>query len=150
MKRFRLLLMFVALLNALGIWAEEANLKLHFNFENATGNAVPEAVSGGTLKGTLQNNAKVEKMGKYHVLNLGSANGYFDMGAGAGKVMAGCTNFTISMYYYVNANQDISGLGNFLFTFSTQETCSSDAGCYYFYVLNTQRFAASQAVTAGV
>lgn len=145
MKRFRLLLMFVALLNALGIWAEEANLKLHFNFENATGNAVPEAVSGGTLKGTLQNNAKVEKMGKYHVLNLGSANGYFDMGAGAGKVMAGCTNFTISMYYYVNANQNISGLGNFLFTFSTQETCSSDAGCYYFYALNTQRFAASQA-----
>lgn len=144
MKRFRLLLMFVALLNALGIWAEEANLKLHFNFENATGNAVPEAVSGGTLKGTLQNNAKVEKMGKYHVLNLGSANGYFDMGAGAGKVIAGCTNFTISMYYYVNANQDISGLGNFLFTFSTQETCSSDAGCYYFYALNTQRFAASQ------
>lgn len=145
MKRFRLLLMFVALLNALGIWAEEANLKLHFNFENATGNAIPEAVSGGTLKGTLQNNAKVEKMGKYHVLNLGSANGYFDMGADAGKVMAGCTNFTISMYYYVNANQDISGLGNFLFTFSTQETCSSDAGCYYFYALNTQRFAASQA-----
>lgn len=145
MKRFRLLLMFVALLNALGIWAEEANLKLHFNFENATGNAVPEAVSGGTLKGTLQNNAKVEKMGKYHVLNLGSANGYFDMGAGAGKVIAGCTNFTISMYYYVNASQDISGLGNFLFTFSTQETCSSDAGCYYFYALNTQRFAASQA-----
>lgn len=145
MKRFRLLLMFVALLNALGIWAEEANLKLHFNFENATGNAVPETVSGGTLKGTLQNNAKVEKMGKYHVLNLGSANGYFDMGAGAGKVIAGCTNFTISMYYYVNANQDISGLGNFLFTFSTQETCSSDAGCYYFYALNSQRFAASQA-----
>lgn len=145
MKRFRLLLMFVALLNALGIWAEEANLKLHFNFENATGNAVPEAVSGGTLKGTLLNNAKVEKMGKYHVLNLGSANGYFDMGAGAGKVIAGCTNFTISMYYYVNANQDISGLGNFLFTFSTQETCSSDAGCYYFYALNSQRFAASQA-----
>lgn len=145
MKRFRLLLMFVALLNALGIWAEEANLKLHFNFENATGNAVPEAVSGGTLKGTLQNNAKVEKMGKYHVLNLGSANGYFDMGAGAGKVMAECTNFTISMYYYVNASQDISGLGNFLFTFSTQETCSSSAGCYYFYALNTQRFAASQA-----
>ena len=145
MKRFRLLLMFVALLNALGIWAEEANLKLHFNFENATGNAVPEAVSGGTLKGTLRNNAKVEKMGKYHVLNLGSANGYFDMGAGAGKVMAGCTNFTISMYYYVNANQNISGLGNFLFTFSTQETCSSSAGCYYFYTLNSQRFAASQA-----
>lgn len=145
MKRFRLLLMFVALLNALGIWAEEANLKLHFNFENVTGNAVPEAVSGGTLKGTLQNNAKVEKMGKYHVLNLGSANGYFDMGAGAGKVMPGCTNFTISMYYYVNANQNISGLGNFLFTFSTQETCSSSAGCYYFYAVNTQRFAASQA-----
>lgn len=145
MKRFRLLLTFIALLNALGIWADEANLKLHFNFENAAGNAVPEAVSGGTLKGTLQNNAKVEKMGKYHVLNLGSTNGYFDMGVGAGKVIAGCTNFTISMYYYVNASQDISGLGNFLFTFSTQDACSSNAGSYYFYTLNSQRFAASQA-----
>lgn len=145
MKRFRLLLTFFALLNALGIWADEANLKLHFNFENAAGNAVPEAVSGGTLKGTLQNNAKVEKMGKYHVLNLGSTNGYFDMGVGAGKVIAGCTNFTISMYYYVNASQNISGLGNFLFTFSTQDACSSNAGCYYFYTLNSQRFAASQA-----
>lgn len=145
MKRFRLLLTFIALLNALGIWADEANLKLHFNFENAAGNAVPEAVSGGTLKGTLQNNAKVEKMGKYHVLNLGSTNGYFDMGVGAGKVIAGCTNFTISMYYYVNANQNISGLGNFLFTFSTKDACSSNAGSYYFYTLNSQRFAASPA-----
>mgnify|MGYP006987478395 FL=1 len=87
MKRFRLLLTFITLLKALGIWADDANLKLHFNFENAAGNAVPEAVSGGTLKGTLQNNAKVEKMGKYHVLNLGSTNGYFDMGVGAGKVI---------------------------------------------------------------
>lgn len=145
MKRFRLLLTFFALLNALGIWADEANLKLHFNFEKATGNVIPESVSGGTLKGTLKNNAKVEKMGKYHVLDLGSTNGYFDMGAGAGKVIAGCTNFTISMYYYVNASQNITGLGNFLFTFSTQENCSSNAGCYYFYTLNTQRFAASQA-----
>lgn len=145
MKRFRLLLTFITLLNALGIWADDANLKLHFNFENAAGNVVPEAVSGGTLKGTLQNNAKVEKMGKYHVLNLGSTNGYFDMGVGAGKVIAGCTNFTISMYYYVNANQNISGLGNFLFTFSTKDACSSNAGSYYFYTLNSQRFAASQA-----
>lgn len=145
MKKFRLLLTFITLLNALGIWADEANLKLHFNFEKATGNVIPESVSGGTLKGTLKNNAKVEKMGKYHVLDLGSTNGYFDMGAGAGKVIAGCTNFTISMYYYVNSSQNISGLGNFLFTFSTQETCSASSGCYYFYTLNTQRFAASQA-----
>lgn len=144
MRKIRLLMTFIAMLNAIGIWADDANLRLHFDFKNATGNAVPEVISGGAIKGTLQNQAKVEKMGKYYVLDLGtSSNGYFDMSADAGKVLAACKNFTISMYYYVNANQDITGLGNFLFTFSTQDACTATEGKYYFYTLNSQRFAAS-------
>lgn len=71
MKKNRLLVVFAALLNVLGMWADGANLKLHFNFENATGGNVKEVISGGNIVGTLMNNAKVETMGKYHVLNLG-------------------------------------------------------------------------------
>ena len=145
MKKNRLLVVFAALLNVLGMWADGANLKLHFNFENATGGNVKEVISGGTIVGTLMNNAKVETMGKYHVLNLGSSDGYFDMGEGAGKVLAGCSDFSISMYYYVNANQDITGLGNFLFTFSNNSVCTQTEGCYYFYTLNTQRVGSSAA-----
>lgn len=145
MKKKRLLVVFAALLNVLGMWADGANLKLHFNFENATGGNVKEVISGGNIVGTLMNNAKVETMGKYHVLNLGSENGYFDMGEGTGKVLAGCSDFSISMYYYVNANQDITGLGNFLFTFSNNPACTQTEGCYYFYTLNTQRVGSSAA-----
>lgn len=145
MKKNRLLVVFAALLNVLGMWADGANLKLHFNFENATGGNVKEVISGGNIVGTLMNNAKVETMGKYHVLNLGSENGYFDMGEGTGKVLAGCSDFSISMYYYVNATQDITGLGNFLFTFSNNPACTQTEGCYYFYTLNTQRVGSSAA-----
>ena len=145
MKRVRLLLMLFALMASLGVRADEASLKLHFDFNNASSGTVPELVSEGSVVGTLKNNATVEKMGKYHVLNLGTSNGYFDMGEGAGKVIAGCTNFSISMYYYVKPSQDIAGLGNFLFTFSSQDACTQTEGCYYFYTLNTQRFAASSA-----
>lgn len=47
MKKNRILVVFAALLNVLGMWADGANLKLHFNFENATGGNVKEVISGG-------------------------------------------------------------------------------------------------------
>lgn len=145
MKKRKILIAFIAMLQAMGVWADEATLRLHFDFENAQGDKIPEIISNGGIMGTLKSNATVEKMGKYHVLNLGTKDGYFDMGESTGKVISNCKDFTISMYYYVNASQDITGLGNFLFTFSTQEACTNNAGCYYFYTLNSQRFAASQA-----
>lgn len=137
--------MLIALLTVLGVRADEASLKLHFDFENVSAGKVPNAVSGSSVVGTLKNNATVEKMGKYHVLNLGQSDGYLDMGEGAGKVIAGCTNFSISMYYYVKASQDITALGNFLFTFSSQDACTQTEGNYYFYALNMQRFTVSSA-----
>ncbi len=145
MKRIRLITAFAALLNVLCVWADGANLKLHFDFKNTTGGNVQESISEGSIVGTLRNNAKVVAMGKYHVLDLGSENGYFDMGEGTGKVLAGCSDFSISMYYYVDPSQDISGLGNFLFTFSNNAECSQTEGKYYFYTLNTQRVGSSAA-----
>ena len=145
MKRIRLITAFVALLNVLCMWADGASLKLHFNFENVTGGNVQEVISEGNIVGTLMNNAKVVTMGKYHVLDLGSGNGYFDMGETTGKVLAACSDFSISMYYYVDSKQDISGLGNFLFTFSNDAACTQTTGKYYFYTLNTQRLGSSSA-----
>ena len=145
MKRIRLITAFVALLNVLCMWADGASLKLHFNFENVTGGNVQEVISEGNIVGTLMNNAKVVTMGKYHVLDLGSGNGYFDMGEATGKVLAACSDFSISMYYYVDSKQDISGLGNFLFTFSNDAACTQTTGKYYFYTLNAQRLGSSSA-----
>ena len=45
--------------------AQEANLKMKFDFSNVTGTSVKDDVSGITA--TLVNNAKVMSMGKYKV-----------------------------------------------------------------------------------
>ena len=143
MKQNRLLLMIVALFCFLGAWADDTGLRLHFDFSNVSGTSVKETVSGGTIVGTLKNNAKVVKVDKFSFLDLGGSNGYLDMGTDAGKVLAACGDYTVSMYYYVASNQTITGAGNFLFAFSTAETCSGSAGAYSAYRVNAQRFATS-------
>ncbi len=56
--------------------AQEANLKMKFDFSNITGTSVKDDVSGITA--TLVNNAKVMSMGKYKVLNLGTTKSTSD------------------------------------------------------------------------
>ena len=140
MKRFRLFLTLVMLFCLTGVWADDTGLKLHFNFD---GGSVKEAVSNGSIVGTLKNSAKVVKFGKYYALDLGSSNGYFDMGADAGKALAACDDYSVSMYYYINSSQTITDAGNFLFAFSTSNACSATAGVYSAYRVNVQRFATS-------
>ncbi len=143
MKRIRLLLTLVALFALMGVRANDTGLKLHFDFSNATGNNVPEVVSGGTINGQLMNNAKIVKIGKYYMLDLGADNGYFDMTAQAGEILKGCDDWSISMYYYIDPTQNITEAGNFLFSFSSNTACTADAGQYYAYRVNVQRYATS-------
>ena len=142
MRKFRLLLTFIALFAYMGVKADENGLKLHFDFANSYNGKVPDEISGAAI-GTLHNNAKVVKAGKYYLLDLGSENGYFDMGKEAGNILKSCSDWSISMYYYINSNQVITGAGNFLFAFSTSEACQASTGQYCAYRVNVQRYATS-------
>lgn len=122
--------------------AQEEGLLLHYDFSQVSGTSVNDlSPSGITAK--LVNNAKVEQMGKYHVLNLGTANGYLDMTSKAGAAFKGVDDYTVSVYYLVDKGALLSGNGYFLWAFSTQTACGSGDGKYSAYRLNAQRYATS-------
>ncbi len=122
--------------------AQEANLKLHYAFDDVSGKTVPDK-SGSGCDAQMVNSASVIKMGKCNVLSLGAGEGYLDMTAKAGAVLSKTTNFTISVYYRVDKSVDLSVHGNFLWVFSTLPTCWASNGVYTSYRLNAQHFAAS-------
>ena len=117
-------------------------LLLHYNFDNVSGSTVNDA-SGHGLNAQLKNNAKVESMGSYHVLNLGGSNGYLDMGSGVGASFISSDNYSVSVYYLVKETASLDGNGYFLWSFSTSSSTSADVGKYSAYRLNAQRVATS-------
>lgn len=121
--------------------AQENNLKMKLDFEKVSGTNVTDAVSGITMK--IMGSAKIAKMGKYHVLDLGNGSGYLDMTAEAGKEFAGCEDYTLSVYYRVDESASLSGAGYFLWSFSTLSANSATGGAYSAYRLNAQRIASS-------
>lgn len=124
--------------------ASESGLKLRYTFDNVVDNIVPD-LSNGENNGTLHNNASIKTCGKYNFLDLGSDNGYLDMGANIGNSIAGLRDYTISSYYRIDTNAPFSGNGFMLFAFSTLEANSSGSGEYIFYRMPTQEYAISAA-----
>lgn len=121
--------------------AQEENLRMQFNFENVSGQSVTDPVSGVTAK--LMGEAKVVEMGRRHVLDLGSGTGYLDMTKNAGEVVRNLTDFTVSVYYRVDAKASLSGAGYFLWCFSQSAANTQTASPYMAYRLNAQRMATS-------
>ncbi len=141
MKSFKLSTVFWALALSAPLCAQE--LLLHFDFTQVAGTAVTDNAS--QVKAVLRNNARVEQMGDYHVLNLGTANGYLDMTSAAGKQFASTDNYTVSVCYFVEKDYTISGNGYFLWAFSTNAACTQTAGKYSAYRVNAQRMATATA-----
>jgi hypothetical protein len=124
--------------------ASSLGLKAQYLFNDVTNGQVPDA-SGSGNTGTLVNQASIMSMGKYKVLNLGSSNGYLDMGANVGNVISSMSNYTISAYYLVDPSVTLSGNGLFLWTFSTQTANGASSGQYIYYQLQNQRMAVANA-----
>ncbi len=143
MKKLKTIALFGCLLFSIKTTAQNADgLLIHYNFENLTGTAV-EDVSGNGVTAHLINNAKVEEMGTYHVLNLGSSNGYLNMTTAAGKALASTDTYSISTYYFVEEDASLEGAGFFLWSFSTSTAVGAADGKYAAYRLNAQRVATS-------
>lgn len=121
--------------------ADLQNLKMQFDFTNVSGTSVTDPVSGITAK--LVNNAKVTAMGKYHVLSLGSDNGYLDMTSKAGELVRNLQDFTVSVYYRVEETAVINGAGNFVWCFSQSAANTQYDAPYTAYRINAQRMATS-------
>ena len=122
------------------VQGQEANLKIHYTFDDVVGRKVPDK-SGSGDNALLVNSASVIRMGKLNVLSLGNNDGYLDLTAKAGDVISKVNNYTISLYYRIDRDATISG--NFLWSFSTLQNSWATTGIYSAYRVNAQRFAAS-------
>ena len=120
----------------------EEGLLIHYDFQEVSGTAVTDA-SGNGVTARLISNAKVEQMGTYKVLNLGSSNGYLNMSTAAGKALTSTDTYSISTYYFVEDDATLTGAGFFLWAFSTSSAVGATDGKYTAYRLNAQRVATS-------
>ena len=131
----------VMLLVSVTAGAQDENLKMRFDFENVSGTSVTDGISGITA--TMVSSANVTTMGRYHVLDLGSSNGYLDITSDAGEIFVSYDTYTISAFYRVENSVSLSGNGYFLWSFSTQAANGASDGIYTAYRLNAQRIASS-------
>ena len=139
MKKFQAIVALL-LLTTVQVVAEE-HLVMHFDFENVSGKDVTDPVSGITAK--VMNQAKVVEMGNRHVLELGNGTGYMNMTKNAGTIVKELEDFTVSVYYRVDAAASLSGAGYFLWCFSQSAANTQTSAPYTAYRLNAQRMATS-------
>ena len=106
--------------------SEQAELKVHYTFSSLS-----SAI--GDYTGTLQNGASLTTVAGLPVLALGANNGYFDMGASVGNVIATLNDFTISTNVYIPSTTALGSNGNFIYTFANSTNIASDRnGCIFF------------------
>ncbi|MBR3454750.1 MAG: hypothetical protein IKH26_05465 [Bacteroidaceae bacterium] len=116
---------------------------MQFDFSSVSGTTVHEATGTG-INASLRGGAKVVEMGDYRILSLGSGSAYFDMTKQAGTLLSGKDTLSISVYYRISDEQNISENGNFLWCFSTSSACTATGGKFTAYRVNAQRASTSQ------
>ena len=121
--------------------AQQEPATMRFDFKQVSGNTVTDAAGG--IEAKLMNQAKVTRMGSFGVLDLGNGTGYLDMTAKAGQQVRSLADFTVSVYYRVDAAASLSGAGHFLWCFSQSDANTQYASPYTAYRLNAQRMATS-------
>lgn len=138
-RRFVTFLVLAVFLSNAAQAVSDNSLKLHYTFGPLVNGKVQD-LTGNGYDATLMNNATVRQVNAFGLLELGSANGYLDMGPATGNLIASLTDFTISAFLYIDPAADISGNGNFVWAFSTQEACTATTGKYVAFRVNAQQY----------
>lgn len=121
----------------------ENDLLVRFDFSNSEGTTVVD-VAEKQFVGTVKNVAKVvtvgvPETGVYNVLDLGSGNGYFDMGTEVGKVVSRLSDYSISVYYRIDDSYTSLGSdGNFIWNFSNSMDAVGEKNGYLIGSLKDQ------------
>ncbi len=124
--------------------AQDTSLKVQYGFNNksTTDSIVDETGNGYTAK--LMGGARIKKLGKFRLLEIGAVTGYVDMGTKLGEVISVLTNFTISTYLYIDPATVLTNAGNFVWTFSNSANISTSATGCLFYTAKDSRYAISK------
>jgi len=120
----------------------DPNLKVWFTFNNYTkGSSTITDVSGNNFVASLKNEAIISTTGGVDgVLDLGSSNGFLDLGALFGsQFLNTLQDFTISTFICISQDAVLTNNGNFVFSFGNSEKIATDAnGCMFFSAKNTR------------
>ncbi|MBN2166770.1 MAG: family 43 glycosylhydrolase [Marinilabiliaceae bacterium] len=152
---FKILFLIIALFSGVVINAQ--TLKLHYGLSNDT-NGSSEVIdeTGNGHNGSLINGATISTYDNLPVIDLGTTNGYVDMGASVGNIISGLTNFTIVTKMYIPTTTSLNSNGNFVWTFSNSNNIGSDAnGCIFFsarngrYAITKTNYTAESGVQTG-
>ena len=92
--------------------------------------------------GELKNGASVRTIGEtaqMNVLDLGSNNGYFDMGADFGEALVSLNDYTMGAFVRIDAEwaSKIGSNGNFLWSLSNDSLQGTAANGYIIAKMNT-------------
>jgi len=118
--------------------AQDTSLKIHYTFSSLSAKGQVTDNSGNGCDATLYNRATVKKVGRFDVLDLGSSNGYLDLGVKTGNVIQSLTNFSVALNLYVDSTTNLSNAGNFIWTFANSSDIGETAnGSMYFSAKDT-------------
>ncbi|MHB9056894.1 MAG: immunoglobulin-like domain-containing protein [Paludibacteraceae bacterium] len=136
-----LILFFICCLQSVS-FAQDSSLKLFYSFKTTGTDVVDE--SGNAFNGVLKNGAVIQQIGKFNVVNLGSQNGYVDMTSNTGKLISSLSDFTVSLYVYVDSSVDLNLNGNFIWTFANSADMVKTANGNMFFIAKNTRYAISK------
>ena len=141
---FKFLILLCIGLNSTNSFAADSTLKIQYASNNSiVTNLIPDETGNG-YDATLQNGAILKKLGRFNVIDLGSMNGYLDLGAKTGTVIQSLSDFTIALNVYVDPAVVLTNAGNFIWTFANSSNMGSTSnGNMFFTALNT-RYAISK------
>jgi len=137
-KLFSFPLLAFFLMLASGIQAQ--TLKLHYDLASGiVGSTSVLDQSGNGLNGSLLSGAKIGTYDGVNVIDLSTSNGYVDMGVQTGNLVATLTNYSVMTKIFIPTSSDISGAGNFIWTFSnSSDNGASNTGCIFLAAHNTR------------
>ena len=125
-------------------FALDTTLKIQYDFSNSTALDSIADNSGNGYNAILQNGAVVKKLGRFSVLDLGSLNGYLNMGAKTGAVIKTLADFTIALNIYIDPTTNSTAAGNFIWTFANSANMGSSANGNMFLTAISTRYAISK------
>lgn len=116
------------------------NLRLQYGLSSDTvGSTEVIDESGNGNDGILHNGASITTYNGTSVIDLGSSNGYVDIGTKFGNVVSSLVDFSVMVKIYIPETSDISQNGNFIWSFSNSNDILNDAnGCLHFSAKNTR------------
>jgi len=132
-------------------------LLIHYDpSTNAQGSKSISDASGNGHNGTLTNSAVIANYEGLAVIDLGTSNGFVDMGSQMGALISSMHDYSIVAKVFIPTTSDISGNGNFVWSFANSNDIANDAnGCLFFsakigsYAISPSNWSGEQVLGTG-